>query len=332
MDVLSQLIAGMRTDRPQAFVIEGRAPWGREYPPVPGAGFHVLLEGSVVLSLSGGRSVRLSVGDVVVLPTGTGHGMASAAGVPLVAFAHEAEPSLDGAPVVLGPDGEAQAESTTRMLCGTYVYDNERVHPLMHRLPEVIHLPARLGAHGELGTATRLLAAEIAASREGRDLALTSLLDLLLVQIFRAWFAEHPEHGWAAAFHDPTVTTALQLIHQRPDEPWTVDTLGAEAGLSRAAFSRRFTALVGLPPMSYLTWWRMTVAARALHDEEVGLAEIARRVGYASPYAFANAFKRTHGVSPGRYRSRTRDPHHSGGVPPLRTADGGLLPRGHAQR
>jgi len=330
MDVLSQLIAGMRTGRPRAFVIEGRAPWGREYPPVPGAGFHVLLEGSAVLSLSGGRSVRLSMGDVVVLPAGVGHGLASAAAVPLVPLRHDVEPALDGAPVVLGPDGTAQPEATTRMLCGTYVYDNERVHPLMHRLPELIHLPARLESHAELEAATRLLAAETTGSRAGRDLALASLLDLLLVQIFRAWFAEHPEHGWATAFRDPTVTTALQLMHQTPHRPWTVDTLGAEAGMSRAAFSRRFTALVGLPPLAYLTWWRMSVAARALRDEDVGLAEIARRVGYASPYAFANAFKRIHGVSPGRYRSRSRDEHTSGGAPTLPTAAARTSARGDA--
>jgi AraC-like DNA-binding protein len=129
---------------------------------------------------------------------------------------------------------------------------------------------------------------------------------MLLLYILRAWFEGQPARGeaggWAAALSDLAVSTALQAVHQDPAGPWTVESLGREAGMSRAAFAARFTALVGRPPLAYLTWWRMTTAARLLRDSDAGLAEIAARVGYSSEYAFGTAFKRAYGTAPGRYR------------------------------
>ena len=97
---------------------------------------------------------------------------------------------------------------------------------------------------------------------------------------------------------------ALEAMHQDPARRWTVASLAAQAGLSRAPFARRFTALVGRPPLAYLTWWRMTVAARMLRESDATVAVIARRVGYSSEFAFATAFRREHGSAPGRYRRR----------------------------
>jgi AraC-like DNA-binding protein len=129
---------------------------------------------------------------------------------------------------------------------------------------------------------------------------------LWLLYILRAWLDQQPARGattgWAAALSDPVTTAALQAIHQAPAQPWTVATLAAEAGLSRAPFARRFAALLGQPPLTYLTWWRMTTAARLLHESDAPLSAIAARVGYASEFAFANAFKRQYGTAPGRYR------------------------------
>jgi AraC-like DNA-binding protein len=133
-----------------------------------------------------------------------------------------------------------------------------------------------------------------------------ALLDMLLLYILRAWLDERPHHGsatgWAAALGDPAVSAALQEIHNDPARPWTVEGLGARAGLSRAAFARRFTALVGRPPLAYLTWWRMTTAARLLRRSDAPLHVVAEQVGYSSEFAFANAFKREYGIAPGRYR------------------------------
>lgn len=111
-----------------------------------------------------------------------------------------------------------------------------------------------------------------------------------------------PGTGWAAALNNPPIAAALRAMHQAPGNPWTVATLAAEAGMSRTPFARRFTELTGRPPLTYLTWWRMTTAARLLKSSDAPLGAVAAQVGYGSEFAFATAFKRRFGVPPGRYR------------------------------
>jgi AraC-like DNA-binding protein len=108
--------------------------------------------------------------------------------------------------------------------------------------------------------------------------------------------------GWAAALRDPAIGAVLADLHTNPSYPWTVEALGRRAGLSRAAFARRFHQLVGQPPLTYLTWWRMSLAARMLRESTVSNSAVARRLGYASELSFGRAFKRHHGVSPGSFR------------------------------
>jgi AraC-like DNA-binding protein len=200
--------------------------------------------------------------------------------------------------------------AATITLCGAYQLDPGRAHPLLNELPEIVHLPARLGHRPELRAAVDLLAGELDDPRLGVDTIVPALLDLLLLYILRAWFDERSGPGrvtgWTAALSDPAIGAALQSIHRDPSQHWTVETLGAQAGLSRAAFSRRFTTLVGRPPLSYLTWWRMTIAARLLRDSDAPLGTVARQIGYTSEFAFANAFKRQHGAAPGKYRRQDR--------------------------
>jgi AraC-like DNA-binding protein len=192
------------------------------------------------------------------------------------------------------------------MLCGAYLLDRSRSHPLLGELPDIVHLPARVGSHPALRATVNLLGGELERPHPGADAAVPALLDLLLLYILRAWFDEQADHrtasGWAAALHDPAVAAALRAIHGDPGRPWTIEDLGRHAGLSRAAFARRFTTLVGQPPLAYLTWWRMTIAARLLRDSDAPLSAIARKVGYTSEFALAHAFKREHGLPPGGYR------------------------------
>lgn len=196
------------------------------------------------------------------------------------------------------------------MLCGAYLLDRSGPHPLLNDLPEVIHLPTRVGRHRELRAAVELLGVELDSdARPGSDTILLTLLDLLLLYILRAWFEEqhvsgHSATGWAAALHDPAVAAALRAIHGDPSRPWTVEELGAQGCLSRAAFARRFTHLVGQPPLTYLTWWRMTTAARLLRTSDAPVNTIAQQVGYSSQYTFTHAFKRQYGSPPGGYRHR----------------------------
>lgn len=300
MDVLSQAITAMRTGQPTSYRAECHAPWGRRFPSTKGAGFHVVLQGSCWL-LGPDAPVALSVGDVVFFASGRGHGLADSPDTPLV----------DGDHVVgWGPQphvvGDAGATPTTVVLCGSYQLDQARPHPLFRELPEVIHLPNRLGSHPSLRAAIDLLAAELERPQHGSDAIVPALLDTLLLYILRAWLEEQPcdgaHGGWAAALQDDAIAAVLCAIHETPERPWTVASLGTVAGLSRAAFARRFTALVGQAPLAYLTWWRMTTAARLLRQSDLSLGAVASQVGYTSEFAFAAAFKREYGTPPGRYR------------------------------
>ncbi|MEU6798985.1 AraC family transcriptional regulator [Nonomuraea wenchangensis] len=190
----------------------------------------------------------------------------------------------------------------TEMICGRYRLDCSRMHPLMTELPEIVHLPSRVGTHLELRAAIDLLAGELDEARPGSCVALPNLLDLLLVYMIRAWMTETTSGAWPGVLGDSVTAAALRAMHSHPAAPWSIDRLAAEAGVSRPTLARRFTTLVGRPPMAYLTWWRVILAAALLRDTKETLAAIADRVGYGSPYALSHAFQREFGTTPGRYR------------------------------
>ena len=287
MDLLSDVIRVVRTGQPSANRMRVGSPGSYRFAPYDGAGFHVVLRGAGWLHMDGCDPLPLGSGDAVLLPAGHGHVLAD---TPVAARPVPFETA------VADPDG------STEFLCGKYRLDRRRSHPMLTTLPNVLHLPARVGDHGRLRTALDLLAAETTTPRPGRDAALAGLLDLLLVYMIRTWFDDHGNLGWSRALHDRGITAVLEAMHSTPERPWRIEDLAAAAGLSRTTLGRRFTDLVGEAPMTYLTHWRMTLGAHLLHDTDLGLATVARRVGYSSPFAFSHAFKREFGVAPGRYR------------------------------
>ncbi|WP_030245299.1 AraC family transcriptional regulator [Streptomyces sp. NRRL S-350] len=312
MDILTEALGSMRTAYPSSVRTEGRAPWALRLPPVLGAGFHVVLYGTCwLLPLGAGdgaerhEPVPLSPGDIVFLRDGGGHVLADHPDTPPV-DSHACRVN-DASPIgtlAVGGDG-----ARTSLLCGNYHLDQGRPHPVVRQLPALIHLPTRHGRHPELAAAVQLLGTELENPRIGSAGIVPALIDSLLLYILRAWFEDQPAEttaGWAAALRDSAVAPALTAIHEAPATPWTVESLAERAGLSRAAFARRFTSMVGEPPMAYLTRWRMTTAARLLRESEAPLTAVAARTGYGSEYAFAKAFKREFGQAPGGYRRETR--------------------------
>ena len=188
------------------------------------------------------------------------------------------------------PDGAAA------MLIGAYQLRGEITRRLLAALPGVVLLS---GADWD-SPLPALLDEEIVRDEPGQQVVLDRLLDLLLVAVLRAWFArpEAEAPGWYRANADAVVGPALRLLHGNPAHPWTVASLAAATGVSRAALARRFTELVGEPPMSFLTGWRLALAADLLREPDSTLDAVARQVGYGSAFAFSAAFKRVHGVSP----------------------------------
>jgi AraC-like DNA-binding protein len=192
------------------------------------------------------------------------------------------------------------ADGSAVMLIGTYERCGETGRRLLEALPPLVVLP-----HDAWDSPlVPLLASEIARDEPGQEAVLDRLLDLLLVAVLRVWFSRSQADApaWYRADNDPVVGQALRLLHNNPAHPWTVASLAAEIGISRAALARRFTDLVGEPPMAYLTGWRLALAADLLREPAATIGSVAQQVGYGSPFALSTAFKRVRGMSPKQYR------------------------------
>lgn len=210
--------------------------------------------------------------------------------------------SLSAGSVVLMPHGDAHSvDSGTGTVVDVFVpIDRSRCHPIVNDLPGVIVLPTPAGP---LGVTVDLVRTELTVSRLGADAVVAGLLDTVFLHVLRAWYEENGKTaGWGPALNDPAICAVLCSIHNDPGRAWTVESLGMEAGLSRAAFARRFKELVGQPPLTYLTWARPGTASQLLRDSDAPLSVVAQQVGYGSEFAFAAAFKREFGAAPGRYR------------------------------
>jgi len=188
------------------------------------------------------------------------------------------------------------------MLIGTYLWQGEVSGRLLDALPPLLTLTPEVWDC----PLTPLLMTEIVRDEPGQEVVLDRLLDLLVIAALRAWFSrpEAAAPGWYRALADPVVGRVLRLLQDDPAHPWTVASLAAKAGVSRAALGRRFTELVGEPPMTYLTGWRLALAADRLREGDATLEAIARQVGYGSAFALSSAFKRVYGVSPQEHRGR----------------------------
>jgi AraC-like DNA-binding protein len=192
------------------------------------------------------------------------------------------------------PDGR------TMMLIGVYQTQSEISASLLNALPPMLTLPAESWDCPLID----LLGAEIVKDQLGQEVVLNRLLDLLLVSLLRTWFSrpDGAAPAWYQAQSDPIVGRALRLLHNDPAHPWTIASLASACSVSRAALARRFTELIGQPPMTFLTELRLTLAADLLHDPTAKIGAVAQQVGYGSPFALSSAFKRVRGVSPRDYR------------------------------
>ena len=247
---------------------------------------------------------------MVLLPTGANHVLASDPGVGTVPFDRAA------AQRALGAGEELHAgcgEPQTRILCASYRQDPAITLPLLALLPDLLHIPAAR-ASAALGSTLRLLAQEIAEPAPGSAAVLNRIVDILFVQVLRTWLtaSQPPARGpsWLAALADPVVGPSLAVLYTQPGHDWTVASLAAATGVSRATLARRFPVTVGDTPAAHLTRWRMDLAAQRLRDSDNTVAAIARTAGYTSEYAFSRAFTRARGIPPGRYRTRSRPADH----------------------
>jgi AraC-like DNA-binding protein len=302
MDPLTDVLDVAQVRGTVAATVHAGDEWGLDLAEIPGAAFHAITEGTAWLCLDGRDPLRLMPGDLALLPAGTRHRLASDPDQPCDPFDHvAARQALEtGGRLTVGT-GSAR----TRILCASY---RQETALLLDLLPELIHVPA--DPEAPIEHVLRLLGHEIRRPRVGAPTVLDRLLDVLLVHIMRTWLAsedtDRASPSWLAALRDPLIAAALTALHTEPERDWTLDTLARRVDVSRATLVRRFPALVGRPPLTYLAHWRMELAAQRLRTTDDAIGPIARSVGYTSEYAFNRAFSRIRGTTPGRYRARHR--------------------------
>jgi AraC-like DNA-binding protein len=278
------------------------APWAIRLKRKEYAHFHFFERGQawVVLEETGAE-ISAETGDLVIFPHGGAHLMRDSRKAKVV----NVEELLPCRDVLTLRHGGGGVETST--ICGAFTFENQFGNPILALLPDLIHVP-----HEQIQNAVwlepmlRLLAQEAKTPREGSGSIIGHLTGIIFVQAVRAWIELQPQRngGWLGALRDKQIGTALNLIHKKPNAPWTIARLAAEVGMSRSPFATKFTALVGEPPLSYLTKWRMNLAAGYLRDEQITIREIAELVGYESQSSFTNAFKRSFSLSPREYKEK----------------------------
>jgi AraC-like DNA-binding protein len=320
MDALTGLLDGPRARG--AFLLRSLLdpPWSLRIRDGSPLSLITLLRGEAWIIKADAAPTRIQPGDVAVVNGTEAYTIADQPDTDPQIVIHPGQrcESVDGTEMALtdlgvrtwgaGPDG------ATEMLSGTYQMHSEVSRRLLDALPGLLIRPAGAGDRGLID----LLVREMAATGPAQELVLDRILDLLLVSVLRSWLASpYDAPGWHRAQADPVVGAALRSMHDDPAYGWTVADLAARAGVSRASLARRFTEVVGEPPMAYLSGWRITLAADLLRQEDATIAAVARRVGYGSAFALSAAFKRERGVSPQEYRRRPAE----GVVPQPYSAD-----------
>lgn len=309
-DVLTDVLGTLRPRGRVFCVSEFSAPWSMSLARSPYAHFHVIERGAAWIRVQGeSQAVALTSGDLVIVPHGRGHTLSNGPRTRPLPLKDLVKSGSGGCNVIRHGGGGAQ----TLMTCGSFQFEAAAGNPLLELLPAVIHIH---GGHGQMAEwlepTLRLLAHEARTPRPGSEMIITRLIDVIMVQAIRAWLAQQPFPaegqakqngiGWLGALRDKQIGAALGLLHRQPHQRWSIEQLARQVGMSRSPFAAKFTRLVGEPPLTYLTRWRMHLAATLLRDEGESVGKVAGQVGYESEAAFTKAFKRAHGVAPVNWR------------------------------
>lgn len=298
-DALSDVLRLVRLRACVYFVKNMAAGWGLEAPACAMGPLHMVLEGACVLRHDG-RDIALRAGDAVLLPHGAPHAMLENTNA-------QPEPGPEVMKRLMAVPGEGPVGDgvTTRMLCGHFEWDGTLDHPLFNELPQLIVVRDVFSRDcaGLFRTVVDLITSEQTGDAPGASAVADRMGEVLFVSLLRGWMADHaPAHGVLATMHDARLSRALNYMHDNHAEPVDLNLLAREAGMSRTAFATRFHNVMGSPPATYLTEWRMLQARKLLVRTETPISRITEQVGYGSDAAFTRAFKRRFGETPARLR------------------------------
>lgn len=282
-DVLSDVLRTLRATGTVYFCDQLNPPWEKRFSGDDGASFHQIRRGGCRLETDGVVEY-LGPGDLVFLAPGREHVLTSNASA---------------------GDASAQAAETL-LLCGYCTFDNTFGTPLSELFPDVVVIrDEQLQAHGWLQVILNQLSREYLSMQPGTDIVVSRMTEVLIVELVRMSFGQRKEVALIQALADKYISKALQQLHQNPSHAWSLDSLSADIGLSRAAFAKRFKSLVGQPMFEYLTQLRMQHACQLLKETDLPLYDVASRVGYESDLAFTRTFKKRLGRTPTAYRNKT---------------------------
>ncbi|NVN09670.1 AraC family transcriptional regulator [Nguyenibacter vanlangensis] len=293
IDPLAEVVTLLQPSARYAKLVVGAGPWHIRRSDAGQPFYCVVLEGACCLAIDRRETIELRSGDFILVP--------EAYGVAMTSIMPASADSSEAVPVALGGGefriGDQDGPPDLRMLAGHCGFGSPDADLLVSLLPQVVHV------RGEprLATLVQLVRDEFRDRRPAREVILTHLLEVLLIEALRSTAATPFSPGLVRGLADERLAMTLRRMHESPTKTWTVAQLAKEAALSRSAFFERFSRVVGLAPMAYLLNWRMALAKNMLRRSEVGIAEIAQRVGYGSASAFSVAFTRHVGLPPARY-------------------------------
>jgi len=293
MDPLTEIISLLRPAQVLAKGISGSGQWGVRYVAYGHPSFCVVTDGACLLQVAGAEPLRLEAGDFVFLP-------ATPAFV-LSGF-EPVEPQLLDPTAMSGQmtdlhHGPVDVDPDVRMLGGYFLFDSPDTALLVTLLPKVIHVRGV----DRLTVLVRLVREETSQSLAGRELILTRLVEVLLIEALRAAPGDDAPAGLLRGLADERLAASIREMHRDPARPWTVEQLAKTAALSRSAYFQRFSRAVGLPPMEYLLTWRMAIAKDLLNRKRMAMEQVAERIGYSSASTFSTAFTRHVGRPPSSY-------------------------------
>lgn len=263
--------------------------------------YHVVVEGRLLASIDGLPPVEVQEGEIILFPQNDCHSLASGSGIAPVRARDLVQRAADD---VIGHIDYGGGGDVTRIVCG-FLGSEDTFNPLLSTLPRMLKVDVRKGTSREwIEASVTFAASELAKGRLASSNVLSRLSEVLLVEAVREYASSlaDAEPGWLMGIRDQNIGRALALIHQEISRDWTAEALARQVALSRSAFMDRFTALVGMPPIRYLTAWRLRTAKLLLKETAKPVAQIAHEVGYDSEEAFSRAYKREFGVSPARSR------------------------------
>ena len=316
MDVLSEVLKAIRLDGAFFYNAEFTSPWSFREPASavvaphlsPSAGhliiYHLITEGRCAANLEGGKPIGVGSGDIVIFPHGDAHILGNGS-TQTIDLEMRLQEILSGGMKLARAGGGGEV---TKIVCGYMSCDPQLSSALMAGLPAMFRVPIRDGPGGQWLETNIRFSVDQAGDGAGGEAVLSKLSELLFVETIRRYISQLPaeETGWLAGVRDQEVGNALALLHRDPAKPWTIALLAREVGISRSVLAERFRQYLKEPPMSYLTRWRLQLAARMLKSSSRGVADIAFDVGYESEASFNRAFKRQFTVPPARFRDAAR--------------------------